>query len=201
MSLEDFYNNVRLGQRLLESSQGTSGSLDLDIWLTPRIVAGYDPRDFDFLDEDDRRELEQAVQSFQRIAEVVPPTHPATSQQRDEARHHLLTILQILDPDRYRSPQELIAARALDGFRKSQAASNYVTDLRYRFDNDEGELTILVWLLLREDISLSRETFTKAEEIRTLINKWLTYYGVDAVLVTNLLSASDQRKWEALSVS
>ncbi len=213
MSLQDFFNNVRIGQRLLESPRAAIDSTEpipgalaatieqADLWLTPRTVAGYNPEDFFFLKDDERSELDKAVQSFLRVARSAPPNRPVPMTQHNESRRCLESILRILAPDRFRTPQEWIASQAINQFRESPPASDYLTGAYYRFDEDEGDSTIWIWLVLRDEIVNSPEFLTRAKELRGLLDRWFHYYGVESSTVIGFRSATEQRQLEAIPVS
>ena len=52
-----------------------------DLWLTPKVVAQFDPTDFQMWDEGSRLALAERVAAFRRIAETVSPNKPATEEQ------------------------------------------------------------------------------------------------------------------------
>jgi len=110
-SKRDFLLNLRVARNLfvhppivkVDSPTVDAEALSADInraaiWLTPRSVAGFDAADFRELGPTRQAELLAAVQSFQAVADLVPPNQPATHEQFSVARAAFAKILDILAP-------------------------------------------------------------------------------------------------------
>ena len=78
------------------------------IWLSGRVTANFDPRDWSELQPRRLRQLEEAVRRFDLIAAAVNPRDqaigavrslPATSKQQAEAEKYLWRIAQIIGED------------------------------------------------------------------------------------------------------
>jgi hypothetical protein len=108
MAREEFIENLRLASRMLarprvSTGQGAetdayiSSQLDsADLWLTRKVVEGFDVADFADWPKDQREELGEEVAAFSDIVAKVPATNPATRAQSKEARKHLERIIQIV---------------------------------------------------------------------------------------------------------
>ncbi len=110
-SKRDFLLNLRVARNLfvhppivkVDSPTVDAEALSADsnraaIWLTPRSVAGFDAADFRELGPTRQAELLAAVQSFQAVADLVPPNQPATREQFAVASVAVAKILDILAP-------------------------------------------------------------------------------------------------------
>lgn len=108
MAYKEFINNLRYGSRMLPPPNvSTEGGGEVaarykailtgaDLWLTPKVVEGYDPADFLHLSTTEQRELDEEVSAFRAIAEEIPPDKPATSHQSKEARKHLEKVIKLV---------------------------------------------------------------------------------------------------------
>jgi hypothetical protein len=205
MSLEDFYDNVRLGQRLLsrpavetDSTHLSPGALAAtlaraDMWLSPRVVKGYSAEEMDFLAPEERDALDEAVAGFKRIARDVPADAPATPEQGATARRHLEAILQILQPNRFRDPHEWVAARLLDQYRAAHAGEGPLADLRYRFEsNFDGDRFLVVYLILEDDVVRSDRFYPTARGLEAEVERFLMRRGAELTPSFRVRSASEQ---------
>ena len=107
MSKEGFFSAVRQACRLAgptlvtDSEKLDAGTIELqlrgtDLWLTSRVVEGYDPEDYRDLPTAAQETLANAIEGFRRVASAVPPDAPATRDQRDEAWGHFSRILRFV---------------------------------------------------------------------------------------------------------
>lgn len=101
MALEDFLDSLRLASRMFGPTKFVGPgpklkSLQLDGWLTPLSVEGYDPADFADWPEIERRRLDAEVRAFLSIARQVPPNAPAPRDKSRQARGHLEEVIKIV---------------------------------------------------------------------------------------------------------
>lgn len=90
---EEFILDVRRAARLEQKPTMTSDSELINagvvtkalqratLWLTPKVVQGYDSAEFAAWPEDLREQLQRAVEGFRMATGVVPPAQPATPDQ------------------------------------------------------------------------------------------------------------------------
>jgi hypothetical protein len=90
---EDFILDVRRAARLEQKPTAATDSQIIDpdstarafqraaIWLTPKVVASYDPAAFTTWSSELQADLNRAVETFKSVAAAVPPDKPATSPQ------------------------------------------------------------------------------------------------------------------------
>jgi hypothetical protein len=110
-SKRDFLLNLRAARNLFvhtHNVKADSDSSDTEaisatltraaIWLTPKSVAGFNAADFPEIGPERQAELLAAVQSFNAVADQVPPNEPATHEQYGNARVAFARILAILEP-------------------------------------------------------------------------------------------------------
>ena len=108
MARDDFINNLRmasseLGPMTVESDQGPELNAyysrmlrSADLWLTYKSVEGFGLADFPELQQKQRQQLVDEVNAFLAIAKEVPADKPASKEQSDDARTHLLRIIEIV---------------------------------------------------------------------------------------------------------
>jgi hypothetical protein len=109
MSKQDFLKNLRVARNLFAHPRVFADSHQLDpadlqktiagaaIWLTPKSVRGFRAEDFAELGADRQRELTEAVEEFESVANQLPPTQPATTEQLNKAVAAFSQIVAILD--------------------------------------------------------------------------------------------------------
>lgn len=86
-----------------------------DLWLTPKIVDGYDPADFSEWPPTARAELSAAVEGFVRVATDVPPARTASPEERAAGAEWFGRILDVVGPiirDAWVSAIEALVAEA-----------------------------------------------------------------------------------------
>lgn len=207
MSLEDFFQNLRIGQRLLErpsastDAPSTSGSAlattieQTDLWLTPRIVSGHNPDDLDFLTPNDRDAVNAAVRQFLDIARTVPPNQPATPDQARTARAYLETLVDIVDPQRFRDSQEWIAAALLDHFtEEARYTTPHLQAVRYEFDSTlDGSPLLVIYLILQNELANDRERLkTETMALWENVSDYLKAHGVPFRHILRFRFASEE---------
>ncbi len=117
MAISEFWLNLKTAASLFAPATVQTDSKQLDpngiertidravIWLTPRSVAGYDPNDFMFLDEQKQADLRTAIERFLEVAKTVPGAKPAAREQETKARAAFGRILEILQPFQFHDPE------------------------------------------------------------------------------------------------
>jgi len=106
MSREDFFDSLRLADRMLLSPRVgrdqrgrpsfTSVLESSDHWLNKKAVEGFDPADFADWPEPQQRKLEKEVEGFLAIAGQIPPNKLATKTQSERARRHLDSMIELV---------------------------------------------------------------------------------------------------------
>lgn len=109
MAREQFIHDLRLASQMLtpfriqidwdnkETEARISRSLyNADLWLTPKMVEGFDPSDFVDWPSEQRVQIEEEVARFHAVAQAVPADGPATKDQSDQGRKHLERIIEIV---------------------------------------------------------------------------------------------------------
>jgi hypothetical protein len=126
------------------------------LWLSPRVVAGFDPGDFGFLPADQQDELVAAVSGFREVAEGVAGREP-THDEMKTGIGHLATIILLLD------------AAALDSEGKALMAAvhaaktpfpDFVLGIDYTIDTDAtGDPGIWIWVIVPDDVDPDSNEF------------------------------------------
>lgn len=192
MSLEDFFQSIRIAQRLLARSRATTDSPRLeasaiasslhqaDLWLTPRIVSDYNPDDLFFLTQVDRQKVDDAVRRFREIARDVPPDEPAPPEKGQKARNDLETIVGLVNPHRYRDSQEWMAATLLDRFTRTPYTRPSLQALRYEFDTTlDGTPLLVIYLIVDDALPHDRKRFShETAALRGSIDDYFGRHGV-----------------------
>ena len=108
MAKDTFIDNLRRASKLLApprvlTEKAPEGDPELafalesaDLWLTPKVVEGFDPADFPDLPKDQRGQLVAEVDAFLKIARTVPGNKPAKKSESRDARRHLEKIIGIV---------------------------------------------------------------------------------------------------------
>src|SRR5262245_35422024 len=127
MALEEFWANVRsAGGFILRRAAVDSPRLDASRiertlrrsrkWLTTKAVAGFGPDDFEFLSEEERRELQESVARFLRVVEQVPGNGRPSEAQVEAALPPFQRIVEILRPDKYAERDALVSGKKIEQY-------------------------------------------------------------------------------------
>ena len=145
MARSEFIENLRRASRLLPTPQVKSGQgvrvdqhlatmIDsADLWLTPKSVEGFDPREFTDWSQVDQEKLQREVDGFLTVARSVPSKKPATKSQSDQARKHLEAMIKLVR--KHLLPEWLTAQNSLVAIATAAAASK-----GWRVDKDEKDV-------------------------------------------------------------
>lgn len=209
MPVKDFFVQIRSAQSLLTRPRVTTDSTRLDsaemarsleradLWLTPRIVAGFDPDDFAFLNHQERNELTTAVNRFREVASQVAVDRPATPEESCAARKELETIIRILKPSEYQNASQLITAKVLERLRRAPLLADSVAGIDYQFNwgflNEPG---VWIWLVVPDDLARSPDFFDHSERLREVVEDSLTAHGVTLQPHVRFRSVSEQHGME-----
>lgn len=95
MAIDEFWANIRAAVELVDSPETTR-------WLVPRSVGGFDPSEFDFLDEKRYAALTSSVERFRAVIRSVSWVRPAIGPRLEEGRAVFAEIVRILQPQKFR---------------------------------------------------------------------------------------------------
>ena len=167
---DEFLTNLKIAARLLSPTVHADG-IRLDpkylenllrrstIWLTPRVVEGFDIKVFSELTHDARRTLESQVERFQAVAKRAPRRAPAPTELVDEALPAFLKILETVQPylDEYAAYPILKQAPLPDD----------VTDFAIKAGLDSsGDPALWVWVIIKDEAADSNFSEKYAAAIR-----------------------------------
>lgn len=181
MSLRDFWINVRVGARLI-SPDVTADSPRIDsadirrvlqgatIWLTPNSVKGFDERDFNFLDPDEREVLTRSVTRFREIAQRVPPDKPATDNDIQQALPEFQRIVEITAPNRYADPEAFKIGKILEKHIGDRVPPS-VLEMRFETGQDSnGGKGLWIWVVFKDEIANETDVLSaNATAVKKLI--------------------------------
>lgn len=124
MSLHDFWINVRSAFRVPGPDAPEAPRLDAAAieaalrkssdWLAVDTIDGFDEADFSFLPDADRKRLKDRVEAFRPLASTRKFRRPPTPKAVEEAVPILREIIQILEFDRYDSPEALRLGKRIE---------------------------------------------------------------------------------------
>jgi hypothetical protein len=180
MALEEFWANVRsAGGFLLRRAAVDSPRLDASRierilrrsrkWLTPKAVEGFDPDDFAFLSEEERRDLQESVAHFLRVVEQVPGNGRPSEAQVEAALPQFKRIVEILRPDKYADRDALVSGKKIEQYLRGRLP-DWVRELVFETGNDStlGEPAIFIWVEIADEAAeddVFSENTTLAERI------------------------------------
>jgi hypothetical protein len=208
MSIERFYRQIDLARGLMgrprvavDSPQaGDPAALadDLqrsDLWLSWRIVADFEPREFDFLERGARDRLAAAVRQFEVVAKEVPPDGPATAEQSRRGREAIHEICEVLELETYDTPDLFKAAKVLERVGSFAGFPGELEDVVFEFGlNWDDERVARVWGILRPDETARGKLLSISDRLKQLIEELFVKYGVAIRPVVNLRSYSEQQR-------
>ncbi len=182
MALLEFWNNVRIGARLI-APQVVADSPQLDrgfiesrlrgatLWLTPRAVEGFNEADFSFLPQEERALLAKRVKEFSELSAKVSPTDPAPREVVESALPPFLEILQVLDFRRYGDVEAYRLGKQIE--QKLQPHwPKEIAELRFNTGLDHtGDPALWIWVFLSDEVSKNDDDFLNAaQRLRAIID-------------------------------
>jgi hypothetical protein len=179
MALEDFWVSVRRAAPLIvrqadiDSPQLDPTEIERDLrgstqWLTPRAVAGFDPKDFEFLPDAERERLAGLVKDFQTL--VPRPNYskkPVPEDVVEQALPLFRDIILLLEFNRYEDPDAYRLGKQIEREIADQWPPE-LEELQFKTKLDHsGEPGIWIRVYLTEEASLTDDQFLEnAKELR-----------------------------------
>ena len=199
MPREEFLRNLRIGAGHLSPTVQVNGiRLDashLDgilrratIWLTPKVVEGYEESDFQDIPEADRARLTLNVEAFKTLASEIPSNGPATPEQIGRATPVFAAILSAMGP-------------FLEGFQVYAALKRlpfpeFVVDFAVRVGRDAtGDPSAWIWVIIREGTA-KNALMSAVTNIQELVGIALERAGIDLYPYVLFRSRTEQLELE-----
>ena len=184
MAMEKFWGSVRTAMELFEPPYPNVPRTTA--WLNRRAIDGFDPRDFEFLPDDEREQLEASVATFRQATAKLSPKEPPTAAQLEQGAEAIEGILRILDPNRNYSPEFFRIKKILDAELDGKLPPQVET-LGYEPTIDsEGDPALRVLVRLSDESA--REGWLKEKqvgEIRDTIEAAYRWTGSTRFLFVN----------------
>jgi len=190
MSLQDFWVSVRTAARMIaptvtaDSPRINIGDIErilrgAVIWLTPKSVAGFNERDFDFLSDAERTQLSESVHQFIAVARHVGPREAASESQIQQALPHFLRIVEILGGNRFADPEAFVLGKRIEQQTAGRVPES-VLELRFETGEDSsGGEGLWVWVVLKDEIAEDQEILLfNANEIREMLKDAVRELGI-----------------------
>jgi hypothetical protein len=204
MSKHEFIQGLRAGRDLLlhrvhhEHSNGGGSrrrTADAAVWLTPATVRGFEADDFPELSHADRRELERNVQKFERVAEQVWLSQPASAREIAAAQSAFRSILKVMDPYLPTDEETRKLRKALKAVRFPDAALTWVCE----FGQDStGDPAVWIWVIVddeaADDPAFTNTTIHLQRDILIALQK----AGIDRWPYLRFHTASEQKELQAV---
>jgi hypothetical protein len=156
----------------LDPDRATQGSMP---WLTPHSLEGYDPRDFEFLEPPQQRELQANVEVFQSVARQVGGKSPPSQERRRAAAVALIEILKLLKPHQFHDPEAFRIQVLLERELRDKLPS-WVAGFHCETGTDVGDdEAVYIWLNLTkegaEEKAGSREGMEVCEVVESAVRR------------------------------
>jgi hypothetical protein len=180
MALQDFWMSVRRAAgpivrpthvvdlpRLDPNEIGRTLRGASTLWLTPRAVAGFDVKDFEFLSQAERRRLAKLVKDFRTLTSRGNPKEPATEDVVERALDLFRDILLLLEFNRYEDPEAYRLGKQIEQAIKDQWPAE-LAELRFSTGLDHaGDPGIWIWVFVTEEASVTDDQFLEhAKKLR-----------------------------------
>jgi hypothetical protein len=204
MALDDFWINVlRTAEWRVLGSAVDSPRLDQEriktilqsstAWLTPQSVEGYDERDFDFLSDEERRQLTQSVQQFRAVVGQVSSNGPPADDLIRQAIPAFAIIVELIAPDRYEDPDALRIGKRIE----RQVAGKlppWVRELVFATGlSANGDPSIWIWVEADDSVVPDQVIYDTMDEIREILRKATKQIGEGRWAYIRLRASSEQR--------
>lgn len=190
MSLREFWSNVRSAAAMITPTvTADSPRINHDqierilrraaIWLTPRAVEGFEERDFDFLNMDERVQLSEAVRLFRDVAVQVDPKQPARPEQMQAALPYFQRIVEILGSNKYSDSDAFMLGKSIERHIAGRVP-NTVLELRFETgDDSSGDAGLWVWVVLDDRVADDdEELLANTSAIEQLITDAVRQLGI-----------------------
>jgi len=169
------------------------------LWLTPKVVWGFDAADFAFLSDLERTELSDSVASFLAVADQVPPNRPATSEQIESALPALLRIIQITRPDIYGDSDAFAAGKQIERQLTGKLPA-WVRQLKFETGSDaSGDAALWVWVIADDDAVRDGALRDNTRMVRQVIDDAVSRSGLNYWTYVRFRSMSEQAEQVAES--
>jgi hypothetical protein len=170
MAMGDFLRNVQTARNLILSHvlahpgrdplppgvTGANLTRTAQVWLSPQVIAGFDPNDFGFLSPDQRERLANAVSGVREIAEAVAGRVPTPEEAR-RGYDLLVEIIALLD-DKLLDAEGKALMQAIHAAKKP--FPDFVLGFDYTLDTDStGDPAIWIWVLVPDDLDPDSNEF------------------------------------------
>lgn len=126
------------------------------LWLSPQVVAGFDPDEFAYLPSEERATLVKAVNGFRSVAEQARG-HEPTPDEIKTGSGHLAAIIKTLGTPALdkEGAALMVAVHVAKG-----KFPDFVLGLDYTLDSDAtGDPGIWIWVLIPDDINPDSKEF------------------------------------------
>jgi len=180
MALREFWTNVRraidwmspataVDSRELDASEIEAMIRDA-VWLTPKAVEGFEPKEFTFLAEEEQDRLKGCVGAFLEIARQIDQTGPATEAQRRAGLEQLQCVMDIVSPYRYRDLEAFRLGKRIEQ-ELGESMPEWVRGLQFETGNDaDGDPALWIWIELEDDAVAEEDVFARrTRQIRSTI--------------------------------
>jgi hypothetical protein len=205
MALREFWANVRSTGGLI-SRRAAVDSPRLDAhrierilrksskWLTPKAVEEFDPHDFEFLSEEERRDLQESVNRFLQAVEHVPESGRPSEAQVEAALAAFRRIVDILRPDKYADLDALVVGKRLEQYLRGRLPE-WVRELVFETGNDAtlGEPAIWIWVEIADDAAEDDVFSQNTRLARSIVDEAARKIAPDRWPFILFRSSSEQR--------
>jgi len=179
MALEDFWMSVRraagpiVRQADIDSPKLDPTEIERDLrgstqWLTPRAVAGFDPKDFEFVPGAERERLADLVKDFRALAPRLYSREPVPEDVVERAVPLFRDIILFLELNRYEDPEAYRLGKQIEREIATAQWPPELAELQFKTKLDHaGEPGIWNRAWLTEEASKTDDQFLKnAKELR-----------------------------------
>ncbi len=187
MALDKFWLNVRTAARMIRPPAVVADSpripaeviakrlASADLWLAPVAVRDYDENDFQFLSQEERNRLSDAVSRFKLVAGSVNPRGPATTEQVEKARPAFQQIVELLEFDRFGDAEAFRIGKTIEK-RLEPVRPDRLVELRFETGLDStGDPALWVWVFVSETGKHDKNVFFEGVDQIEPILKELSY--------------------------
>lgn len=145
------------------------------VWLSPRVVTGFDPSGLGFLSAEQRAVLTEAVTNFRAVAESVAGREPT----EDEINHGIRYLIVIMGLLEEKFPNEEGEALLVALTAAKKPFPDFVLGLDYTLDTDAtGDLGIWIWVFVPDDVDPDSNEFRQfATRFRRAVRDTLAQIG------------------------
>jgi hypothetical protein len=202
MALTEFLHNLQTARNIVLSQLLPPDLQRLDyrrlkraapMWLSPRVIAGADPLEFTFLEDDQSESLNAVIKEFLKIADALVDREPTLNEVK-RGSDCILSMAKIIgEPILDAEGVSILMSLLTTIHSKKKVLPEFVLGIDYSLDSDwSGDPGIWLWLIVPDDIDVESKEYSEFSDwFRMLVWDAVTKLKSERIPYTRLRLVSE----------